>query len=54
MRATKSWIVTVGEDGSIILPKDLITYMGWHEGDTLLLKAVNDGILIERVVRAKI
>lgn len=31
----KNWTLTVNDDGVIILPDDLLTDLGWNEGDTL-------------------
>jgi len=31
----KNWTLTVNDDGVIVLPDDLLTDLGWTEGDTL-------------------
>ncbi len=54
MTEMKSWIIKVQKGYRITLPKELMEYMGWHIGDTILFKAQADGsILLQRVVRAK-
>jgi AbrB family looped-hinge helix DNA binding protein len=48
------WILKVGKDGRITLPKDLMEQMGWRVGDTLIFRAANDGaIVVQRVARSQ-
>jgi hypothetical protein len=39
----KSWTITVGEDGILPLPQDLLDETGWKEGDCLNWIDNNDG-----------
>jgi len=39
----KSWTITVGEDGILPLPQDLLDEAGWKEGDCLNWIDNNDG-----------
>jgi AbrB family looped-hinge helix DNA binding protein len=45
-------ILKVDSRGRITFPKILIERLGWHDGDLLLFKEVNGGILVQRVKRA--
>ena len=41
----KSWILTVEEDGILLLPQDLLDEAGWKEGDHLHWIDNKDGSL---------
>jgi AbrB family looped-hinge helix DNA binding protein len=44
--ATKSWTVSVDEEGILILPDELLDKMGWGEGDDLEWIEEPDGSII--------
>lgn len=38
-----SWTLTIGEDGIVLLPQDLLDAAGWKEGDCLIWIDNHDG-----------
>jgi hypothetical protein len=45
-----SWTVTVGEDGVITFPDEVLKKVGWGEGDTINWQDSGDGSFILRKV----